>query len=409
MKILILATRFPNTIQPWLANSIAQTVVNGYDVEILSARKGDTVYAEVVDEYELVKKTHVVPTTGLCVVISALRNIVNLSLILKTVRGYGSCKERDGFDSILIKRVIRKIVLAPWFLRGDIDIVHSHFEVTGYLYLPIVRCLGVPFVITFHGLPPPGVSVLPDIRRKVYTDNADVILVNTEFAKKQYADLGVDESRIRILPQGTDTSVFKFKRKVYSKELPLILLTIGRLSKDKGHIYAFHAVKKLRSKGINLIYKIVGQGPEAEMLYKLAKQLEIDDVVYFEESLPEKELVLRYQEAHIFILPSLRSIDGYHEETQGVVLQEAQSCGALVIATRVGGIPECVDDGVNAFLVPDKDSEAIAKKIEWLVENNKNWNYWQDVARKHVEEKYEISVIGKRLAAIYKDVIARRD
>ena len=105
--------------------------------------------------------------------------------------------------------------------------------------------------------------------------------------------------------------------------------------------------------------------------------------------------------------PSVRSQDGYHEETQGVVLQEAQACGKLVIATRTGGVPECIDDGRSAFLVPDRDPEALARQVEILLDHPERWPEWQAAARSWVEEKYSMPVLGRRLARIYLDVLKK--
>src|SRR5690606_2043888 len=112
-----------------------------------------------------------------------------------------------------------------------------------------------------------------------------------------------------------------------------------------------------------------------------------------------------YAKSHIFILPSLKAIDGFHEETQGVAIQEAQASGLIVIATKTGGLPECVEDDRSAFLVEDRNSQAITEKLQWIIDNPEHWNQWQRDARRHVETHFDIDVTGDRLMQIYSDAI----
>jgi glycosyltransferase involved in cell wall biosynthesis len=121
--------------------------------------------------------------------------------------------------------------------------------------------------------------------------------------------------------------------------------------------------------------------------------------------LNDSELRDIYAKSHLFILPSLKSEDGFHEETQGVVLQEAQAVGLITLATKTGGIPECIDDGVSGFLVEDRSAEAIADKLSTLISESDKWSTYQKAGRKWVEDRYDIDVIGKKINAIYKSLI----
>ena len=95
----------------------------------------------------------------------------------------------------------------------------------------------------------------------------------------------------------------------------------------------------------------------------------------------------------------------HSEETQGVAIQEAQSSGTIVVATKTGGIPECVEDGSTGFLVEDRNSDAIVKKVEWLMDNHQNWPEWQANARKSVEDNYDINVVGEKLMELYNALV----
>ena len=401
MKILYITAKFPNIIQPWFLNTVLQAKKHGMHVKVATLQDGDESLVSELTKYGL-NKAVIRAYIGRNNFFSALKNNFSPGFIKSTIQGISKC---NLAGNIGLKKIIRCLMLAPYMADMEIDIIHSHSEPAGYSLLPVILAQKKPFVITFHGLPPPGVPQLTRQMRRQYTEAAGLILLNTKFAKKQYVSLGVDPSKIRILPQGTDLTRFTYVSKRYPKDGLVKILTVGRLSRDKGHIYALKAIRELVLSGQRISYMIVGQGPEKNNLIELINKYKLNKYVSIKSGITEDELIEAYHEAHIFLLPSIKSLDGFHEETQGVVIQEAQACGVLVIATNVGGIPECVDDGVNAFLVPDKDSTAIVEKVKWLIENNKKWCDWQVTARKHVEEKYDISAIGKKLVTIYQSVV----
>lgn len=89
-------------------------------------------------------------------------------------------------------------------------------------------------------------------------------------------------------------------------------------------------------------------------------------------------------------------------------MQEAQASGCLLVATRTGGIPECVDEG-HARLVPDRDERALAGAILDLLQHPDRWPEWQAAGRRWVEERYSVSVIGRRLAELYLRLVTCRE
>ncbi|MGV8838262.1 glycosyltransferase family 4 protein [Cellvibrio sp.] len=407
MHALIIATKFPNTIQPWLANSTAQVVKHGGSVTIFSMTQGDQNYSSVVDEFHLTQATEYLNFDGKNKLLAIANNFLNPLNTVKSLRGLFSAPRYFSKHKSLASNLIGALVLAPHFIKRDIDIIHSHFEITGHLLLPVIRAQKAPFVITFHGLPPPGVSTIPAVMRSEYVDAADIILVNTEFAKKQYMSLGAPAEKIAIIPQGIVTSEFVFSAKPKPADAPVELLTVGRFHTDKGQQYVLQALPKLIELGYNLHYTMVGAGPERDNLEKMIVALNLQKHVTLYTSISEQKLKEIYSRAHIFVFPSLTDKTGFHEETQGVAIQEAQASGLIVIATKTGGIPECVEDGKSAFLVEDRNPAVMADKIQWIIDNPQQWNEWQHNARQYVETHFDIDVIGKRLMKIYADTITR--
>jgi len=404
ITVWIIAAKFPSTLQRWLTNIAMQIPKHGSAVKIFFMREGETGFPTDSDEYKLSQHAELLEIEGVNSFKKIARNFLNPKTFWPALKGTFNSNPLGNANKSRINNLLSRLVLAPYLIKSKVDIIHSHSEPAGYKLLPMVRAQKVPFVITFHGLPPPGVNELPVRMREEYTQAASVILVNTEFSKRQYSQLGACEEKIRILPQGTNTQKFKFKAKRFPADKIIRVLTVARFHSEKGQEYALRAVAKLINAGYQIHYTLVGEGPDRAYLECLANELDIDPFIRFKSALSEEEIITEYQAHHIFILPSLGADDGLHEETQGVVIQEAQACGTMVIATQTGGIPECMQYGKQGFLVPDKDDNAIADRLRHIIDNPQLWAEWQNSARKWVEDNYDIDVIGGKMMQLYDEL-----
>ena len=116
------------------------------------------------------------------------------------------------------------------------------------------------------------------------------------------------------------------------------------------------------------------------------------------------ELQQLYADAHIFILSSVTSADG-DKEGQGLVLQEAQAMGLPVLSTLHNGIPDGVLDGESGFLVPERDVDALAQKLNYLIEHPELWSEMGKAGRAFVEENFNIDKLNDRLVEIFQSLL----
>jgi glycosyltransferase involved in cell wall biosynthesis len=141
-----------------------------------------------------------------------------------------------------------------------------------------------------------------------------------------------------------------------------ILLSVGRLSAEKGHadlIRAFRAFRQQNPKpSVRLI--LVGEGPERPHLMSLRKRFNLDEEVTLVGH--QDDIGPYYAIADLFVLPS-------HSEGSPNVLLEAMSAGIPVIATNAGGIPELATHETDALLVEKKDVDALTAAISRLLED----------------------------------------
>ena len=105
-------------------------------------------------------------------------------------------------------------------------------------------------------------------------------------------------------------------------------------------------------------------------------------------------------ESHIFILSSITAKDG-DQEGQGLVLQEAQAMGLPILSTYHNGIPEGVVDKKSGFLVPERDVDALADRLNYLIEHPNTWQDMGKTGREFVEKKYDIKKLNQKLVEIY--------
>jgi len=207
-----------------------------------------------------------------------------------------------------------------------------------------------------------------------------------------------------MLPVGMDINFFNFRER-YLRDRSLVkLLTIARMVEKKGLEYAIKAVSRVAQKYSNIEYNIIGDGILRSRLENLIKGLGISDKINLLGWKTQEELKSLLQEAHIFILTSVTAGDG-DMEGQGLVLQEAQAVGLPVLSTLHNGIPEGVIDGKSGFLVPERDVDALVKKLEYLIEHPELWPEMGRYGRKFVEERYDIQKLNQRLVKIYEAIL----
>ena len=171
-----------------------------------------------------------------------------------------------------------------------------------------------------------------------------------EEAKKYESNL----KNTAVIYSGLDLEKLTFKTKTNS-DSTLKILSIGRSHWLKGYNYALDACVLLKEKNVDFQYTIIGIDNEEELIFQ-RNQLNLISEVIFQKSLPFPKVIEQIQEADILLLPSL-------EEGIANVVLEAMALGTLVISTDCGGMKEVVNDGKNGFIVPVRNSKALAEAL----------------------------------------------
>jgi len=175
------------------------------------------------------------------------------------------------------------------------------------------------------------------------------------------------------------------------------ILFVGRLEKVKGVRYLIEAVPLIIKKKPNIQLYIVGDGQEKDSLFKLVNDIGLSNNIHFIGWQKSDDLNRYYKTASVIIIPSI------WPENFPTVCLEAMSIGRPVIGTRVGGIPEIIDDKVNGYIVEPKNSGQIAEKVIKLLLDKNLLKFMSKNARIK-SEKYNINTYITEIEEVYQDI-----
>ncbi len=292
-------------------------------------------------------------------------------------------------------------------------LMHAHFGVDGVYALPIAQRLDIPLVTTFHGydatlstaalLTSPAWVNYPLFRRRL-ARHGDLFLCVSSFIRDRVLAMGFPEERTHLHYTGVDCDAVTARDP--AKESPVIL-HVARLVEMKGTrtlLRAFAALAQLRP-GLQLV--IIGDGYLRRSLQALARSTGIAGQVRFLGARPHGEVLDWMRSAMMLVLPSINTRTG-RVEGLGMVLLEAAALGVPVVATRVGGIPEGVEDGRTGLLVPEQDPDALCQAMLALVDNPTQRLRMGADGRKFVQRRFDSRRQNEALEAFYAALIARK-
>ncbi|MGB3683515.1 MAG: glycosyltransferase family 4 protein [Rubrobacteraceae bacterium] len=391
MKVLFVTSTFPRSEDddqvPWLLELALVLRESGVDLEVLAPTyaglESHEVFGIPVHRYRYFTKKREVVTHEA----GAMNNMVgrrDLMLPAYTLVGAGM---------VAAARLAR---------RGAYDVIHSHWP------LP----MGLPaqagawssrkkprLVATFH-----GAEVALAKRKSHYrpvlrhlTRNLDAAIANSASTAATVRDLtGVGATVIPFGPPRGAVNLDRGPEETGTAEEGLpVVLAVGRMVERKGFPVLARAANKLRGRARVVI---VGGGEYEPVVRREVEQNEVGDVLHLAGRLSNRELSNLYSRCAVFCLPAVVDSRG-ETEGLGVVLIEAMGHGKPVVASRLGGIVDAVEDGENGLLVPPDDPEALAEALLRVAEDRdlaerlgeagreraKRLFSWESIAERHLE------------------------
>lgn len=301
--------------------------------------------------------------------VSALRRDIDV-----TVRAFGAPRDEEGTFAYRAPESLSAANPALQTLGTDLeivsaiagaDVVHSHTWYANFAGHLASQLRGIPHVLTAHSLEPlrpwkaeqlgGGYAVSSGIEKLAYENAAAVIAVSAGMRAdilRSYPQ--VDPARVRVIHNGIDVERWRpvqdpaFLSSIgMDPDRPSVVF-VGRITRQKGLPYLLQAARLLPPE-VQLIL-CAGAPDTPEIMAEVQEGVRLlqqtrEGVVWIERMLPRDELSAILAAATTFVCPSVY-------EPLGIVNLEAMACGAAVVGTATGGIPEVVDDGVTGRLVP---------------------------------------------------------
>ncbi len=291
------------------------------------------------------------------------------------------------------------------FFDSGIDIVHSPFSTPRMIdkvYL-LSKILNTPFTLCFraHDLYYCN-NMHEHIKRSaVIKEAAQIITIagyNRDFIDNNLAI----KKNIEIIHSAIDPEVFQAKGVARS---PKSIIAVGRLDDQKGVIYLIQACHILHARGIEYECTIIGEGPEKEACQKLIAEQRIPNM-HLIDYLPNEAVKEHLDRATVFVLPCEIASDG-RRDILANALKEAMAMQIPVITSRMCGIEELVDDGVNGMLVPPQNPEALADAIEKIMNCPDLRRRMGEEGRKKIESCFNIKTEVQKLQEILTQAVSR--
>jgi phosphatidylinositol alpha-1,6-mannosyltransferase len=243
----------------------------------------------------------------------------------------------------------------------------------------------------------------------------DRVIANSNYTGALTKSKAVAQERLTVIPPGVQperfdipTDVNATKRR-WNLEGKKIILFVGRLAKRKG-------IKEFIEKSLveivrqipEAVFLIVGDNPTKSLAHRdnvvgeidmTVSKLSLENEVRLLGALSDDEVISLYHVCDVVLLPALDMKDDV--EGFGIVLLEAAAAGKPVVATRVGGIPDAIEDGKSGILIAPDDYEPLSRSVIGLLSNNKERLAMGQYARERIKEKFcWAKIIGQYQAVL---------
>ncbi|MGE3274093.1 MAG: glycosyltransferase [Vicinamibacterales bacterium] len=279
------------------------------------------------------------------------------------------------------------------------DVLHAHFGQVAVSVLPALATGGPPLVTSFYGYDAAVLGRDPRWRARyaeLFTA-ASAVLAEGPAMRARLLALGAPEDRTFVQPVAVDVQALPTWT---APDRPTALF-VGRFVEKKGLADALRAVARARVDVPDLVFRVIGDGPEREAATRLAADLHLADVVRFEGLRPYADVVGALSRASVLVHPSAVAADGDAEGGAPTILIEAQAIGTPIVTTRHDDIPFVTGGGgPGIWLCGEHDVPALAAAIVDAVRTR------TASSSAHVRAHHDVRVEVDRLEALYRRVMA---
>jgi colanic acid/amylovoran biosynthesis glycosyltransferase len=353
--IAYLTTEYPHVSHTFIRREITGLEALGYDVARVALRCGSVV--DPLDREERDKTLHLLEQPKLALLGQVLEGIwlAGPRLVAAAVMAWRLSRRSDRGLLRHAAYLFEALALRAYCKRRRLVHVHVHFGTNPAAVAMLTRLLGGPsFSITFHGPDefdaPIALSLGTKIRQALF------VVANSFFCASQLRRW-VDHThweKIHVVRCAIGDEWFDGAEQV--PDAPAFLLTVGRLSHQKGHLFLLEAYAEAVAAGLRSSLVIIGDGELRAAVEARIQALNLDGRVEVTGWLDAGAIRQRLARSRVFVLASFA-------EGLPVVLMEAMASGRPIVTTPLAGIPELVRDGEHGWLVATGDRASLAAAL----------------------------------------------
>lgn len=283
-------------------------------------------------------------------------------------------------------------VLAQHLKAQGVTHLHNHFaQASGTVALLAARLAGIPFSFTLHG---PADFTDPKLwRLDAKIREAVFVACISHYCRSQamLASPVEDWSKLHIVHCGVEPTRYDAPSAAGRG-----LLFVGRLAAAKGVPVLVEAMSQILQAHPDAHLTLIGDGPDRPMLEDQVRRLNLSGAIRFAGYQSQDEVADALVRAAVFVLPSFA-------EGVPVVLMEAMAARRPVVATRIAGIPELVENGVSGRIVLPGDAAALASAVCDILAASDQAAAMGEAGRRKVEAEFDIAQEAKKLAALFQE------
>jgi glycosyltransferase involved in cell wall biosynthesis len=294
-----------------------------------------------------------------------------------------------------------KLISFVW--EKEINIIHTHLNQAALIGRFVAMLLGIrPILSTRHyAYDHKEKGMVRRLARLSASIDSLILAVSKPVRDYVVFREACRPERVEVLHNAIDIRLFKMRHSgdaaIENPKTPIIG-SVGRLHPQKGYDTLLEGAKRVLKERPTSRFKIVGAGELLKPLRRKAEQLGISEAVEFMGQRSPAEIPDILAGFDIFAQAS-------NWEAFGIAIVEAMASGLPVVATRVEGVVDIIEEGVDGFLVPPKDPEALAVRILQLLGDPDLRTKIGVKARRKVEANFDIREMTDRMARIYQELL----
>lgn len=284
-------------------------------------------------------------------------------------------------------------------LAGNFDIVHGHGIRGLWIGSFAAEKARIPFVATAHNLLP-KTSFVQELGLSIALRHTRRLITVSEAVMQSFQKDDLDLPPIKVIPNGvslshnnSSTTPADLRKQLQIPEMAPTVLGVGRLEKEKGFDQLILSFGFLRSEVPHAHLVIVGAGSEDENLSDMASS---DGQIHLAGHTADPTPY--FQLADVVAIPS-------RSEGQGIVALEAMSAGKPIVAYRVGGLPETIEEGITGYLLNPSDVLEFAQSLALLLKSAPLRRSMGEAGRARVVNRYSALKMVEQIVSVYQQVL----